>query len=112
MGLCVSIRHGITDSRMGIVVNIKRITCRQQSVDPRSGVTRWRINAKDTALLVAQEWFDVSRVRGSRGVRKDGTLHFTTGVGYAIIDADLLGGSGDGRAERAANDAGFYFQRA
>lgn len=112
MGLCVSIRHGITDSRMGIVVNIKRIACRQQSVDPRSGVTRWRINAKDTALLVAQEWFDVSRVRGSRGVRKDGTLHFTTGVGYAITDKDLLGGNGDGRAERAANDAGFYFQRA
>ena len=97
---------------MGIVVDVKRITCRRQSVNPQSGVTRWRINARDTALLVAQEWFDVSRVRGSRGVRKDGTLHFTTGVGYAIIDADLLGGSGDGRAERAANDAGFYFQRA
>jgi len=95
---------------MGIVVNIKRITCRLQSVNPQSGVTRWRINAKDTALLVAQEWFDVSGVRGSRGVRKDGTLHFTTGVGYAIIDADLLGGNGDGRAERVANDAGFYFR--
>lgn len=97
---------------MGIVVDVVRITCRQQSRDPRSGVTRWRINAKDTALLVAQEWFDVSRVRGSRGVRKDGTLHFTTGVGYAVIDADLLGGSGDGGAERAANDAGFYFRGA
>ena len=97
---------------MGIVVDVVRITCRRQSRDPRSGVTRWRISAKDTALLVAQEWFDVSRVRGSRGVRKDGTLHFTTGLGYAIIDADLLGGSGDGRAERVANDAGFYFQRA
>ena len=93
-------------------MDVVRITCKQQSVDPHSGVTRWRINAKDAALLVAQEWFDVSRVRGSRGVRKDGTLHFTTGVGYAIIDADLLGGSGDGRAERVANDAGFYFQRA
>lgn len=97
---------------MGIVVDVVKITCRQKSVDPQSGVTRWRINAKDTALLVAQEWFDVSRVRGSRGVRKDGTLRFTTGLGYAIIDADLLGGNGDGRAERAANDAGFYFQRA
>ena len=100
----------ILDSRMGIVVDVVKITCRQQSADPQSGVTRWRINAKDTALLVAQEWFDVSGVRGSRGVRKDGTLHFTTGVGYAIIDADLLGGNGDGRAERAANDAGFYFR--
>ena len=97
---------------MGIVVDVAKIACRRQSVDPCSGVTRWRINARDTALLVAQEWFDVSRVRGSRGVRKDGTLHFTTGVGYAIIDKDLLGGNGDGRAERAANDAGFYFQRA
>ena len=102
----------ILDSRMGIVVDVVRITCKRQSVNPHSGVTRWRINAKDTALLVAQEWFDVSRVRGSRGVRKDGTLHFTTGVGYAIIDKDLLGGNGDGRAERAANDAGFYFRRA
>ena len=97
---------------MGIVVDVVKITCRQQSVNPQSGVTRWRISAKDTALLVAQEWFDVSRVRGSRGVRKDGALHFTTGVGYAIVDADLLGGSGDGRAERVANDAGFYFRRA
>ena len=100
----------ILDSRMGIVVDVVKIACRQQSVNPQSGVTRWRINAKDTALLVSQEWFDVSRVRGSRGVRKDGTLRFTTGVGYAIIDADLLGGSGDGRAERVANDAGFYFR--
>ena len=91
-------------------MDVVKITCRQQSRDPQSGVTRWRISAKDTALLVAQEWFDVSRVRGSRGVRKGGTLHFTTGVGYAIIDADLLGGNGDGRAERAANDAGFYFR--
>ena len=100
----------ILHSRMGIVVDVVKITCSRQSVNPHSGVTRWRINAKDAALLVAQEWFDVSGVRGSRGVRKDGTLHFTTGVGYAIIDADLLGGSGDGRAERVANDAGFYFR--
>lgn len=75
-----------------------------------TGVRRWKLNKWDTARLVTWEGFDVTKVRGSRGVRKDGTLHFTTGLGYAVIDADLLGGNGDGKAEQIANDAGIYFR--
>lgn len=74
-----------------------------------TGARRWKLNKRDAAELMAWEGFDISQVRGSRGVRKDGTIHFTTGGGYAIIDADLLGGNGDGAAEQRANDAGIYF---
>ena len=79
------------------------------SENPFTGARRWKLNKQDVAELMAWELFDVTKVRGSRGVRKDGTIHFTTGLGYAVIDADLLGGNGDGKAERLANDAGIYF---
>lgn len=75
-----------------------------------TGARRWKLNARDTSALMKWSGFDVSKVRGSRGVRKDGTLHFTTGLGYAVIDADLLGGNGDGKAEKLANDADIYFR--
>lgn len=75
--------------------------------NPVTGSQRWSINAKNVAKLLTWEGFDIAKVRGSRGIRKDGTLHFTTGSGYAIFDADLLGGNGDGTAERNFNNAGF-----
>lgn len=69
---------------------------------------RWRIAKKDVAKLLEWDGFDLSQVRGSRGIRKDGTLHFTTGGGYAIFDSDLLGGNGDGQAERRfENETGY-----
>ena len=79
----------------------------RESVNPMSGAMRWRIPARSVKTLMEWEGFDIDRVRGCRGVRKDGTIHFTTGCGYAIFDADLLGGNGDGMAERRFNDAGF-----
>ena len=85
----------------------KTIRPTRQSVDPMTGRQRWRLNRRDAATLLEYLEGDTSRIRGSRGVRKDGTIHFTTGCGYAIMDADLLGGNGDGRAERAFNDAGY-----
>ena len=86
---------------------MKTVRVIRESVNPMSGVTRWRIPARSVKTLMEWDGFDIARVRGCRGVRKDGTVHFTTGCGYAIFDADLLGGNGDGMAERRFNDAGF-----
>lgn len=91
-------------------MTITTITAKRMSTHPVTGLQRFKINAKDTAKLMEWDEFDPSQVRGSRGVRKDGTLHFTTGVGYAIFDADLLGGTGDGSAERRFRDAGFIIR--
>ena len=44
---------------------------------------------------------DVAR-RGRRNKR--GRFTFGCGVGYAVIDADLLGGNGSGELERAFNN--------
>lgn len=89
-----------------MTVRIKPVLVSENNL---TGARRWKLNKRDTSELMSWELFDISQVRGSRGVRKDGTIHFTTGLGYAIIDADLLGGNGDGTAERRANDAGIYF---
>lgn len=88
----------------------KHISPKLISENKFTGARRWKLNRRDTATLMSLEGFDVTKVRGSRGVRKDGTIHFTTGVGYAIFDADLLGGNGDGSAERRANDAGLFIR--
>lgn len=49
---------------------------------------------------------DVAR-RGRRNKR--GRFTFGCGIGYAVIDADLLGGNGSGELERAFNnDTGRY----
>lgn len=77
----------------------------------RMGRQTWRISKKDVPKLMEWSDFDLSKVRGSRGIRKDGTLHFATGAGYAIFDSDLLGGTGDGTAERAFNEATGYTVR-
>ena len=90
---------------------MKTVRVIRESVNPMSGMTRWRIPARSVKTLMEWEGFDIARVRGCRGVRKDGTIHFTTGGGYAIFDADLLGGNGDGMAERRFNDAGFVIRR-
>ena len=40
---------------------------------------------------------------------KRGRFTFACGVGYAVVDADLLGGNGSGETERAFNtDTGRY----
>lgn len=90
--------------------HIKAIRPTRQSVNKFTGAQRWRLNKGDTLTFLEYTNGDTSMVRGCKGVRKDGTIHFTTGVGYAIFDADLLGGNGDGAAERAFNDAGFVIR--
>ena len=51
---------------------------------------------------------DVAR-RGRRNTR--GRFTFQCGVGYAVIDADLLGGNGDGQTERQfENETGHHIR--
>lgn len=83
------------------------ITVTLRAEDPFSGIRRWRIAPKDVQVLLSWEGFDIDAVRGCQGVRADGSLWFTTGVGYAVFDADLLGGDGSGRAEERFNRDGF-----
>ena len=74
----------------------------------------------DTALrtieLSHEAWFTVASWLESQGhddptsvprkyrVNKRGLVTFKCGVGYAVIDDDLLGGSGDGRTENRFRD--------
>lgn len=88
-------------------MEITRIHVNHVGENIYTGAQRWSINAKNVAKLLTWDGFDITKVRGSRGIRKDGSIHFTTGCGYAIFDADLLGGNGDGTAERNFNNAGF-----
>ena len=85
---------------------IKRI-----SVNPTSGLTRWECSRDLTAAILAyhgDQWKE--KVRSGRIV-KSGRLRFSTGVGYDIISADLLGGEADGRAARRFYEDHDYIQR-
>ena len=103
-------RNGLIFEENEMAETLRVIRVSEVSVNPMSGVTRWRIPARDVKTLMEWEGFNIDHVRGCRGVRKDGTIHFTTGGGYAIFDADLLGGNGDGMAERRFNAAGFVIR--
>lgn len=80
-----------------------RVTYENQSSGLRT------IELSYEAELWARDWLkergveleDVAR-RPRRNKR--GRFTFACGVGYAVIDADLLGGNGDGETERAFNN--------
>src|SRR5699024_2640804 len=86
-----------------------KLEVKMVSQDRWAGKSRDRMAKRDVARLMSWDGFDIAKVRGGRGVRKYGTIHFTTGCGYAGFAADLLGGNGDGTAERRAGEAGFIF---
>lgn len=85
-----------------------RVTYENQSSGLRT------IELSREAERVVRDWLqgrgvtleDVAR-RPRRNKR--GRFTFACGVGYAVIDADLLGGNGSGELERAFNnDTGRY----
>ena len=80
----------------------KRLYFRHISENPTSGAQRWEMS-KDMELevaawLAAQNKTIEETVRGYRETQ--GRVRFTTGIGYSILDADVLGGDGSGKAER------------
>lgn len=68
------------------------------------------------AELWARDWLEGRGVKLEDVARrprrnKAGRFTFACGVGYAVIDADLLGGNGDGETERAFNtETGRYIR--
>lgn len=83
--------------------------------NPITGLRTIELDREATRIVI--EWhakhgrdvFDVARRPGmQRRLTKRGRLAFKCGGGYAVIDADLLGGNGDGRAERAFNEETGY----
>ena len=78
---------------------IKTINVKEVSEDPTSGRIRWHVKREDARIIL--DWLDddFSKIRAHRS-HKSGGFGFSTGCGYAIFDADLLGGNGDGTTER------------
>ena len=86
---------------------IKTIHAKQVSENPMSGLRRYHISSEDALIILGWLGYDMSQIRSYRG-HKSGGFGFSTGCGYAIFDADLLGGNGDGTAERRFEDETGY----
>lgn len=84
----------------------KVIIAKRTNVNPTSGLQRWKISPEDAGTII--HWLGgTDQIRKFRE-HKDGGFGFSSGGGYAIVDADLLGGTGDGKAERKfQDDTGF-----
>lgn len=90
---------------------IKNLSIFQLSENPYSGLRRWaildmqydRLNAvyEDLGLEELKYY-----MRNYRHSDRKGTHNFSTGGGYSIFDADLLGGDADGRVLEAFKHAG------
>ncbi len=90
---------------------IKNLSIFWLSENPYSGLRRWaildmqydRLNAvyEDLGLEELKHY-----MRNYRRSGRKGTHNFSTGGGYSIFDADLLGGDADGRVLEAFKHAG------
>lgn len=90
---------------------IKNLSIFRLSENPYSGMRRWaildmqydRLNAvyEDLGLEELKYY-----MRNYRHSDRKGTHNFSTGGGYSIFDADLLGGNADGRVLEAFKHAG------
>lgn len=90
---------------------IKNLSIFRLSENPYSGMRRWaildmqydRLNAvyEDLGLGELKDF-----MRNYRHSDRKGTHNFSTGGGYSIFDADLLGGNADGRVIEAFKHAG------
>lgn len=78
--------------------------------NPYTGLRRWKVSKHDAPVILDFLNGDTSKIRSYRS-HKDGGFGFSSGVGYAIIDADLLGGTGSGEAENRFRDAGLSVVR-
>lgn len=86
---------------------IKTIHAKRVNVHPASGMQRWKISKTDAPIILDWLNHDVSKIRKYRA-HKDGGFGFSTGGGYAIFSADLLGGDGGGSEERRFEDETGY----
>ena len=90
---------------------IKNLSIFQLSENPHSGLRRWAISDMQYDQLNAvYEDLGLEELkyymRNYRHSDRKGTHNFSTGCGYSIFDADLLGGNMDGRVLAAFKKAG------
>lgn len=83
------------------------------SENPLTGLRRWAILDDQYARLNrVYEELGLGELkdymRNYRHSDRRGTHNFSTGGGYSVLDADLLGGDGDGRVLDALKTAGFF----
>ena len=78
---------------------LNRIEIKRVNIDKHSGRQRWHVKPEGAKIILDFHNGDTSKIRAYRA-HKNGGFGFSTGCGYAILDADLLGGTGDGNAER------------
>ena len=79
------------------------------SENPYTGAHRWELSPSAERAVAAFLATKGETLDGTaRAFRRsaNGAARFTTGVGYAIFDADLLGGDGSGAREREFYDWG------
>lgn len=72
-----------------------------------SGVRTFQVPRELESVL--EDWYTHTGKDMAESVRsyrrnKAGFITFKGGVGYAVVDAELLGGNGDGLAEREFNN--------
>lgn len=82
------------------------IACIEETVCPTCGIYQESIDLKDLEIIgdfLTEQGKDITAIRDLR-ITATGRALWSHGCGYAIIDDDLLGGSGDGRTERKFRD--------
>lgn len=92
--------------------HLKNLSIFRLLENPYSGLRRWaildmqyrRLNAVYEDLGLGELKYYMRNYRHSD---RKGTHNFSTGGGYSIFDADLLGGDADGRVLEAFKHAGF-----
>lgn len=90
---------------------IKNLSIFKLSENPYTALRRWaildmqydRLNAVYVDLRLEELKYYMRNYRHSD---RKGTHNFSTGYGYSIFDADLLGGDASGRVIAAFKDAG------
>lgn len=90
---------------------IKNLSIFWLSENPYTGLRRWAIlDTQYDRLNTVYEDLGLEELkyymRNYRHSDRKGTHNFSTGGGYSIFDADLLGGDADGRVLEAFKQAG------
>lgn len=85
------------------------------SENPMTGLRRIRVpkqHVENLREIIKFEFNqDLPEVVRNYRESKNGWISFNCGVGYAVIDADLLGGNADGEREQILNyDYNMYFR--
>lgn len=80
-----------------------KIICTEEKVCPTCGIAQESMSLLDLEIIgdfLTERGRDITAIRDLH-ITADGRALWSHGGGYAVVDKDLLGGNGDGRAEDA-----------